>query len=250
MDFGRAFKYVYEDERWFEKVAVGALIALVPILNFALSGYMAVVIRNVANGEDRPLPAWQDLGDFFMKGLYLFVAGLAYGIIPSFILFPIIAVAVFIPIGVLPLAAGMSEDAGTALAMVASIVFILAFALVMLVGLLISILAMLFLLIATIRFAVGGQTFNELFDIKGHWEYLKKNLGKLILAWLYIMAFYIIVMTLGMCLGSILGLIPCLGQIAAYAIGLGAGVLIVLFASHIYGQLAAATGLVTPTYTV
>jgi hypothetical protein len=250
MDFGRAFKYIFEDEKWFEKVAIGGLISMVPILNFSLSGYMAAVIRNVANGEDRPLPAWQDLGDFFMKGLYLFVAGLAYSFIPSFILFPIIGVAVFVPIGILPLAAGVSEDAGAVLAGVASIIFILALVLVVLLGLVISILAMLFMLIATIRFSTGEQTFNELFDIKGHWEYLKKYLGKLIVAWLYIVAFTLIAMTLSVCLSTVLALIPCLGQIAAYALGLGAGVLIALFAAHIYGQLAAATGLVAPTYSV
>jgi hypothetical protein len=248
MDFGRAFNYVYEDEKWFEKVAVGALISLVPILNFALSGYMADVIRNVANGETRPLPDWQDLGDFFMKGLYLFVAGIAYGIIPSFILFPIIAVVIFIPMGVLPLAAGVSEDAGTALAMVASIVFILAVALVTLVGVLISIIASLFSLIAVIRFSTGEQTFNELFDIKGHWEYLKKNIGKLLLAVLYVFCFGIIIMIPVWCVSVVLAFIPCLGQIAAYAVGLGMGMLIVLFSAHIYGQLAAETGLASPTY--
>ncbi|MBN1121998.1 MAG: DUF4013 domain-containing protein [Anaerolineae bacterium] len=250
MDFSRAFNYVYEDEKWFEKVALGALISLVPILNFAMSGYMADVIRNVAKGETRPLPAWENLSDYFMKGLYLFVAGLAYGFIPSFILFPIIAVVLFVPMGILPLAAGVSEDAGTALAMAASIIFILAFSLVTLVGLLISILASLFSLIATIRFSTGEQTFNELFDIKGHWGYLKKNIGKLLLAVLYIICFSFIIMIPVWCLMVVLGFIPCLGQIVAYAVGMGVGMLIVLFSAHLYGQLAAETGLTSPTYTV
>jgi hypothetical protein len=249
MDFGRAFTYVYEDERWFEKVAVGALISLVPILNFSLSGYQAVVIGNVARGESRPLPAWQDLGDFFIKGLYLFVAGIAYGFVPTFILTPIIAAAIFIPTGVLPLAAGVSEDAGAALAGVSSLFFILAFVLVTLIALLILIVALLFLLVATIRFSVGEQTFNELFDVKGHWEYLKKNLGKILLAVLYIFCFNLVVLTISLCLIFALGLIPCLGQLVAYAVG-GVGMIVMLFAAHIYGQLAAATGLVTPAYTV
>jgi hypothetical protein len=250
MDFGRAFNYVYEDEKWFEKVAVGALISLVPILNFSLSGYMVDVIRNVANGESRPLPTWENLGDFFMKGLYLFVAGIAYSFIPTFIFMPILAVAIFVPIGVLPLAAGMSEDAGAVLGVVASILMIVAFALVALVALAVSILASLFLLVAIVRFSTGEQSFDELFDIKGHWEYLKKNLGKILLAILYILCFNLIIMTICMCVIVTLSLIPCLGQLAAYAVGAGIGMILVLFSAHIYGHLAAETGLVAPTYTV
>lgn len=78
MDIGRAFKFVFDDERWVSKVGIGGLVTLVPILNFATYGYMLKTAQNVAQGEARPLPEWNDLGDHFMRGLYAIVINLVY----------------------------------------------------------------------------------------------------------------------------------------------------------------------------
>jgi len=78
MDIGRSFGYVFEDERWLSKVAIGGLVSAVPILNFASMGYMLKVAQNVAQGNSRPLPEWNDFGDHFMRGLYAFVITLVY----------------------------------------------------------------------------------------------------------------------------------------------------------------------------
>ena len=85
MDVGRAFSYVFEDERWLSKVAIGGLITLVPILNFASFGYMLRVAENVARGSHHPLPEWNELGDHFMHGLYALVITLVY-LIPYFVI--------------------------------------------------------------------------------------------------------------------------------------------------------------------
>jgi hypothetical protein len=78
MDVGRAFGYVFEDQRWLSKVAIGGLVALVPILNFAALGYMLKVAENVARGSATPLPEWNEFGDHFMRGLYAVVISLVY----------------------------------------------------------------------------------------------------------------------------------------------------------------------------
>ena len=57
-----------------------------PILNFAWSGYMVGIIRNVMNNVAEPLPTWDDLGKKFMDGLILFAAGFIYAL-PMLILF-------------------------------------------------------------------------------------------------------------------------------------------------------------------
>jgi len=85
MDIGKAFSYVFEDERWISKVLIGGLLIWIPIVNFAVFGYMIQVARNVAQGNSRPLPEWGEFGDHFMRGLYVVVIYLVY-FLPIFIL--------------------------------------------------------------------------------------------------------------------------------------------------------------------
>lgn len=103
MDIGKAFGSVFQDERWVSKVAIGGLITIVPILNFAAIGYALQVARNVAQGSTNPLPEWSDLGDHFMRGLYGVVIGLVYNI-PGIILYCVYYAAI------IAAAAGASAD--------------------------------------------------------------------------------------------------------------------------------------------
>jgi hypothetical protein len=80
MDIGKAFSYVFEDERWISKVLIGGLLLLIPIVNFAVFGYMIKVAQNVAQGSARPLPEWGEFGDHFMRGLYVVVIYLVYAL--------------------------------------------------------------------------------------------------------------------------------------------------------------------------
>src|SRR5207248_3030650 len=70
MDIGKAFGFVFEDEKWVSKVLLGGLFLIIPIVNFAVIGYMLKVAQNVARGNPRPLPEWGEFGDHFMRGLY------------------------------------------------------------------------------------------------------------------------------------------------------------------------------------
>jgi hypothetical protein len=70
MDIGKAFGFVFEDEKWVSKVLLGGLFLIIPIVNFAVIGYMLKVAQNVAQGNPRPLPEWGEFGDHFMRGLY------------------------------------------------------------------------------------------------------------------------------------------------------------------------------------
>ncbi|MCB0211199.1 MAG: DUF4013 domain-containing protein [Anaerolineae bacterium] len=90
MDIGSAFTYMFDDEEWIKKLAIGGAVALVgailtPILIgiallLPLSGYMIDVLRNVRDGQPRPLPEWSDWGGLFRTGLFVFVIGLVYNI--------------------------------------------------------------------------------------------------------------------------------------------------------------------------
>jgi Protein of unknown function (DUF4013) len=74
VDVGRAFSFVFQDPRWVSKVAIGALMMLIPIFGWlVLFGYTMRVTRLVATtGTDLPLPEWDDFGGLFMEGLRAF----------------------------------------------------------------------------------------------------------------------------------------------------------------------------------
>ena len=78
IDFSRAIQHPFQDSNWAKKLGISALINLVPILNFASAGYLVAHLRNVARGQDLPLPDWNDLSTYFVDGLKQFVVGLVY----------------------------------------------------------------------------------------------------------------------------------------------------------------------------
>lgn len=80
MDIGKAFGFVFEDEKWITKVLIGGLLIWIPVVNFAVFGYMLTVAGNVSRGVARPLPEWSDFGDLFMRGLNYFIITLVYQI--------------------------------------------------------------------------------------------------------------------------------------------------------------------------
>lgn len=78
VDYKRALTFFREDPDFATKLALGGLIALVPILNFAGLGYALNLFRNVVEGRDSVLPDWSDLGDHFFKGLPAVAVALCY----------------------------------------------------------------------------------------------------------------------------------------------------------------------------
>ncbi len=93
IDVGNAFSYMFDDEDWIKKLAIGGGIILIsPLLLFLplllLGGYMLQTLKNVRDGQPKPLPEWTDFGDLFMKGLMLAVIGFIYNIPSMVIQFP------------------------------------------------------------------------------------------------------------------------------------------------------------------
>jgi Protein of unknown function (DUF4013) len=86
MDIGKAFSFVFEDEKWVSKVLLGGLFFCIPIVNFAVIGYMLKVAQNVAQGNPRPLPEWGEFGDHFMRGLRGIAIQIVYQL-PTIILY-------------------------------------------------------------------------------------------------------------------------------------------------------------------
>jgi uncharacterized protein DUF4013 len=111
MDIGKAFSYVFEDERWISKILLGGVFIFIPIVNFAVFGYTLKLAQNVAQGNPRPLPEWGEFGDHFMRGLYWIVIQLVY-LLPALLLYGVFACVL---VGIGSAASDRSSDGAGAL---------------------------------------------------------------------------------------------------------------------------------------
>lgn len=81
MDIGRAFSFVFDDANWVKKILIGGLISLLAIVlpvlgllaSFVVYGYALEVIRRVYLDDPNPLPEWDDIGGYLVRGLLLSV---------------------------------------------------------------------------------------------------------------------------------------------------------------------------------
>lgn len=78
---GDAFGYLFKDQHWFGKLAMGALFVFLSMFIIGipfLMGYMIWTTRNVIRREPYPLPEWTHFGDMFVTGLKLIVTYIVY----------------------------------------------------------------------------------------------------------------------------------------------------------------------------
>jgi hypothetical protein len=80
MDIGKAFTYVFDDENWIKKILIGGIVTIIPVVNLIAAGYGLRALRNVARGEEKPLPEWDDWGGDFVRGLMIAIAGVIYAL--------------------------------------------------------------------------------------------------------------------------------------------------------------------------
>lgn len=99
MDFGKAFVFMFEDPDWLKKLGIGTLVGLAGILLapvligiiplIIVIGYSVVVVRNVINGVERPLPEWDDWGQFLSLGFKVFAASFVWALPIILLLIPL-----------------------------------------------------------------------------------------------------------------------------------------------------------------
>jgi hypothetical protein len=79
MDFGKAFSFVFEDEDWVKKIAVGGLFSLIPVIGiFVVLGWGMEIIKRVINGDAEVLPDWSDFGGYLSRGFMAFVIAFVF----------------------------------------------------------------------------------------------------------------------------------------------------------------------------
>ena len=224
MDVNRAIRYVFDDKQWISKVLIAVVLSLFSWLiipAFIVAGYMVKLVRQVMHGQDTPLPEWTDWGDLLRDGFFVLVAEFLW-MLPFIVLILIVSLAT----GGL----GSMSDGGDALAAATTGAGLLLACLVLLM-----VIALLFVLPALIiQYAIKGD-FGALFRFSEVFDIIRNHMSDILLALLVTVAVSFVV---GL-VGGILGIIPCLGWIAAFIIGLAAGPYIQFVSSHLYGQIGA-----------
>jgi hypothetical protein len=182
MDLGRSFTYMFEDKDWVAKLAIGGGIILLGVAFFwvllipliaayaLVLGYALVVIRNVYDGSTTPLPEWNNIGDYFVKGITAFV-----GILIWFIPVIVLSCCIFLVSAV----AGGRGDDGRSISGGASLLVTCLSCISIIVGIAIS----LFMYAPLTNFALNNQI-STFWDFAGNWQFIQRNAGNYIIAFL------------------------------------------------------------------
>ncbi len=228
MDVAKAFTFVTEDERWVNKLLIALIVTFFSFLVlpiFFLIGYSVAITRNVRNGDPQPLPEWDNWGQFFMDGLYVFLAQLIYTL-PFWLL---ACIATIVTVG----ASGMPSDAqdvaaalaGTTILIVSCLGFLFAIALFFISP------AIIVQYVLTGEFAACLR-FGEVLGIA------RQSIGDILVVFLATFGAGLVISVVT----GVLQIIPCLGQIVGILIGVAAGPYMTAVTGHLYGQIAAKFG--------
>lgn len=229
MDVGKSFTYMFEDKDWIVKILIGggilllgalfSWVLLVPLIAAiaVVLGYYLVVLRNVYDGSPNPLPEWTNIGELFRKGIGA-VGGLFVWAIPALVL----GCCGYLP---LLLVRGSNSDGGSSGA--AGIVGVFSFCILCLAAI-VGIATALFSYAPFTNYALTNQI-STFWDFRGNWEFIKKNTGNYLTAFLVtIVAGFIA----GIAGGITCGLLSTFTSFWAY-----------LVAAHLFGQVARANSM-------
>jgi hypothetical protein len=228
VDLEKSFTFQFEDRDWLTKLGLGALISLVPILNFAWTGYMVGIIRNVRDGVTPTLPTWDDLDRKFIDGLILFAASLIYAL-PVLLL---LGVPFFIALSAGLLSTdGNMQDLSQVIASVGGALFFVAICGILLYSLLLSVVYPAIQVI----FAREG-TFASCFKFGEVMNLINRNLGAYFTAWGISIVGAILVGMVASIVTAMIGWIPCIGWIITLVLTFAPGVYLASVYSHLFGQ--------------
>lgn len=231
MNIEKSFRFPFEDKEWISKLGLGALITMVPILNFAWSGYLVDIIRNVMNNTIEPLPTWDDLGKKFSEGLILFAAGLVYAS-------PIL-ILMCLPLSMVAFSGLISgnsnmEDLARVFTDAGGVLFYGLLCVFVFYAIALSVIYPAILIL----FSREG-TFASCFKLREVFDLISKNAGPFFTAWgLSLVGGFGVGLVIGI-FNLIVGWIPCIGWIASLVLSLGSGVYIAAVYAHLFGQFGA-----------
>ena len=239
MDYAKALTFLWEDPRWKEKVAIGTGVMLVsgllmPVLIgfvgiLIVMGYCVRVLQNVRDGNQYPLPEWDQWSEDLARGFKLAVVAVIWAL-------PAILLSLPVVLGGVMMGAGDNNGAGF-LTAIGGLTFGLGNCLLILYAIFYALVTPGF----TVWFARSEQI-SEGLKLTDVWEWTRRNLGAVVLVMLAYIIASIVISTVASIVGTILcivGLIVTipLGTLATY-----------LYQYHLIGQLAYKDRTGTPYY--
>jgi len=201
VEYRKAFAAVRNDPNWKRKIAVGALIALIPYVGMVwLWGWQMQYQRRVAWGDDTHISGWADFRGQALLGLKILVAILPYSLALSVVMTPPLMAGIF-RFG----AAAPSDPASSSLALAGGMAvwFIVFMGLtILLIPLTSSVM---------LRVALFG-TIESGFQLKEIWRLMRENKTDLRRAWgfstLNIGISYAAMITFFAFIGLVMALVP------------------------------------------
>jgi Protein of unknown function (DUF4013) len=225
MDFGKSFVYMFQDPNWFRKLLIGTLLVLAAILFswllvgliplLIVLGWAQVTLRNVLDGQEHPMPEWEDWGDFIVRGVKLGVAILIW-LLPIFIL-------------ILPMILGSAllgnQSNGSA---AGGVLIACASCLMLLWGIFVALISP----AIYVRLAAFDR-FSAAFEVGELWAFTRDNIGNVILALLLLL----LVSWIAVPIIGLLGVIVCVvGLLVSLPFS---SLWQTLVTAHLYGQIGA-----------
>lgn len=222
MDIGKAYTFIPEEEDWIKKIVIGGILILfsflfIPI--FFVIGYQIAIVKNVMNGDERPLPEWDDWGKMFMDGLVVWVAQFIYAL--PVVLLSLCSLFIWIPAasdssGDIAASLGGAEIFG--LVVISCLVFLFAIALAFIMPAL------------YIQYARTGE-FGPMFQIGEVIRIARENFVDIL-----------IVIVASIAAGFVLGLITWIPICGWFILAPLGSVWIMIATAYLYGQIAAKMG--------
>lgn len=226
MEIGKAFSFVLEDEKWVNKVLIGAVVSAIPIANFAASGYAIDVMQNTIQDETRPLPTWDDFGRFFIRG-FKWLLGLLVYMVPILILSCLFTVMG----GGLGAAMGDSADAADAFGVLLSGMGLVVSCLVLLYALAVGFV----IPAATARYALTDDVM-QMFRFRELFADIRRNLNGYLVAYVVMLVAAIVIGAILSLFGLIWLFIPICGWIIAWVVNMAGTFYLQLAYSNLFGQ--------------
>ncbi len=239
MDYAKALTFLWEDPRWKEKLTIGTGVMLVsgllmPVLIgfvgiLIVMGYGVRVLQNVRDGNQYPLPEWDQWSEDLARGFKLAIVSLVWAL-------PALLLSIPVVLGGVMMGAGEDNGAGF-LTAIGGLTFGLGNCLVVLFGLFYALVTPGF----TVWFARSEQISDGL-KLTEVWEWTRRNLGGVVLVAIAYIIASIVISTVASIAGALLcivGLIVTipLGMLATY-----------MYQYHLIGQLAYKDRTGTPYY--
>lgn len=223
MDIARAAANVFADRRWFEKIGIGSLIMIVPILNFAAFGYQVRVARQAISGSASEMPDWDDLLSLWREGVWLALARAVYALPFLFIL----AVSAIAGVPFIISLDRNPEASWIPLLLVCGVGVILMISYGAVVGILWP---------AMLGTYVRRGTFAACFDFPEFFHLIGRSVTVYLTLWLMILAMGILYCALAVVLLLPVSLIPFLGQALVPLLQSAAIFLTMLVQASLVGQ--------------